>query len=210
MFNAKRLGGFARSIGIAVAAGMLPQAVLAGTAFSLAGGANWSVGTQTATVGNDGLFFTVNTAISVDALGYYHDGAAHTNAVGLFRVSDGALLASADVVTTALPLSGVAYDWVNITPISLSPGSEYAVVGLMGIGQTAEYVTAASVGNMGTGPEISFTGYKYNYASSLSLPASSDSMAYVGPNFTYSIPTSGSTATLCLAGVVLATRRRRG
>ncbi len=208
MFGTNRRTRIVRTLGAAAVVGFASQA-LAGLAFSFSGGFNAAVGTQTSTVGNDGLFFSVDAPITVSTLGYYHDGAAHRNAVGLFRVSDGALLASVNVTTTSNPLPPGSFDMASIAPVNLVPNTQYAVVGLMAPGQVAQYITHAVSGNAGAAPGINFLGYKYNYDSSLSLPTLSYGDAYVGPNFGFTAVPGSGTASVIGVGALFVLRRRR-
>src|ERR1035441_4742873 len=78
-------------------------------------------------VGNDGFFFTPTTAISVTSLGYVDCGFSVGHDVGLYDVSTSTLLASTTVTGSSTLDSGFRYDL--ITPVSLTAGNEYAVVG---------------------------------------------------------------------------------
>lgn len=207
MTGSYRRGLIVQGVAACVLAAVAAPQSRAGLAFNFTGGYNAIVGSQTSTAGNDAIFFTTLEPITVSTLSYYHDGAVHTNAVGLYRVSDGVLLASANVTTTAdlLPLG--SYDSASITPITLDANVQYAVVGAMAPGQIGQYVTQATVQNIGAGQSIAFSGYKYNYDTSLSLPGYSYGEAYVGPNFGYAaVP---APAALIPFASLLISRRRR-
>jgi hypothetical protein len=130
-------------------------------------------------VGNDGLFFTPTTAISVTALLYAAPG-AKGNPVGIYRVSDSVLLASTTVYNSST-LTG-AWFKESITPITLSAGVQYAVVGFFtGHGDTGY---TADIG-VGAAPSITYQEYKYDYNSSFNLPVNGYSPAIFGPNFEF-------------------------
>jgi hypothetical protein len=137
-------------------------------------------------VGNDGFFFTPTTAISVTSLGYVDCGFSVGHDVGLYDVSTSTLLWSTTVTGSSTLDSGFRYDL--ITPVSLTAGNEYAVVGTQ--------VTADSnwtAGSLGVAAEITFNGYFYDYNPTLDLPATPYGTAYFGPNFQYVVvpePTS--------------------
>jgi hypothetical protein len=133
--------------------------------------------------GNDGLFFTPTTAISVTALGYVIPGSIAGNAVGLYDVSTSTLLASSTITSSSILSGDFLYNL--ITPISLTAGNEYAVVGLYTAGNGAIGYTADS--GVGAAPEITFDGYSYDNNGTLDLPTISYSPPIFGPNFQYTV-----------------------
>jgi hypothetical protein len=151
-------------------------------------------------VGNDGLIFTVGANnITVTALGYFHDGAVHINPVGIYDLSDNALLTSADVTTT----SGVAplptFDYQAIAPLVLSAGQQYEVVGQEGSADGSVIsgqfvVSSADNTNMNPGGGITFDGYRYDYNTSLDLPTTPWPDSYQGPNFQFTVGNNNSNA----------------
>jgi hypothetical protein len=110
-------------------------------------------------VGNDGLLFTPTTDISVTSLGYVA-GFSVGHDVGLYDVSTSTLLASTTITDFSTPSGGFFYNL--ITPVSLTAGHEYAVVGnFPTLGDPNYQVPYAS---MGAAAEITFNGYLYDYS----------------------------------------------
>ena len=159
--------------------------------------------------GNDGLFFTPTTTISVTALGYVIPGSSVGNAVGLYDVSTSTLLASATITSSSTVSGSFLYE--PITPVSLTAGVEYAVVGLYTAGNGALGYTADS--GVGAAPDITFDGYKYDGNSTLDLTTTSYTPSIFGPNFQYVVvsvpePTRIGLVAIGLLGA-LTTRRRK-
>jgi hypothetical protein len=158
--------------------------------------------------GNDGLFFTPTTAISVTSLGYVDCGFSVGHDVGLYDVTTSTLLASTTVTISSTPLKGFYYNL--IAPVLLTPDEEYAIVGTQvpaDSNWTADSLTAA--------PDLIYDGYKYDYNSSLDLPSIPYATAYFGPNFQYAVesvpePATGSCFLLGLVGLVYLCRLKTG
>ena len=135
---------------------------------------------------NLGLFFTVSSTLTVDALGFYDiPNLTGDEIVTLYNSSQTAL-ASADVPLTATLDGG--YFMQSITPIVLAPGS-YVVAAFTG-NNPWEFFTSTVAG---TG--ITFNSENYLYSSSPGFPSGGVSGAagvYYGPNF--DVTTSQSTA----------------
>jgi len=150
--------------------------------------------------GNDGLFFTPATTISVTALGYVDPGSSAGKAVGLYDVSTSTLLASATITSSSTASGFFLYE--PITPVSLTAGDEYAVAGLFTPGTGDLGYTA---GSAGAAPDITFDGYKYDNNSMLDLPTIPYSQAIFGPNFQYAIVPAPepTTMTVIIAGALL-------
>jgi hypothetical protein len=128
--------------------------------------------------GNDGLFFTPNVDITVTALGYIAPQTGG-NQVGIFDVTANTLLASTTVMTSD-PTAGGFY-WDSITPLVLTAGNQYAVVGLW-LTPPPGYEATTGVG---AASEITFNGYKYNSLTTLSLPTTGYAPPIFGPNFQF-------------------------
>ncbi|HTV47193.1 MAG TPA: PEP-CTERM sorting domain-containing protein [Phycisphaerae bacterium] len=158
-------------------------------------------------VGNDGLFFTPTISVNVTQLGYYGPSASG-NPVGLYNVSTDTLLGSA-TITTSDAQSGSFY-YAPITPVTLTAGTEYAVVGFYSGASGNQDSTASSVSG---GSGITYDGYQYDYSNTLDLPQNSYETAYFGPNFKYSIsspiPEPATASLMGLAGLGLLLRRSR-
>ena len=149
-------------------------------------------------VGNDGFFFTPTTAISVTSLGYVDCGFSVGHDVGLYDVLTSTLLASTTVTGASMPDSGFYYNL--ITPVALTAGNEYAVVGTQ-VPADSNWTCDSLV----VAPEITFDGYLYDYNPTLDLPAIPYATAYFGPNFQYEVVPAPEPATLTImiAGALL-------
>jgi PEP-CTERM motif len=164
--------------------------------------------TQTASaVGNDGLFFTPTISISVSELGYLSPSPGG-NAVALYNVATSTELASATITTSSTQSGSFYYE--PVTPVALTAGDEYAVVGnFTGTGDT-DY-TATSVSG---GPAITYDGYEYDYNNTIDLPTNTWPTAYFGPNFLYygaapPVPEPAPFGLLGLGAIGLLIARRR-
>jgi hypothetical protein len=131
-------------------------------------------------LGNDGLFFTPTVDISVTSLGYVQPGTTVGNPVGLYIVGSDTLLVSTLVNNSATLVNGFYYQ--SITPVTLTAGVEYAVVGNYS-GAPAQGFTADS--GVGAAAEINFIGYEYDSNGSLDLPTIGWAPPIFGPNFEY-------------------------
>lgn len=141
-------------------------------------------------VGNDGLYFTPITPISITKLGYYNGGFLQSHPVALYKVSTRELITSINI-TGSSPLSG-NFRFEDITPIELTTGTQYAVVGFHP--QSAYGETAILASSLNTNPAITFGGYRYNYDSQLSFPTISYPTPILGPNFQFVATPPGSNA----------------
>jgi len=150
--------------------------------------------------GNDGLFFTPTTTISVTALGYVDPGSSAGNAVGLYDVLTSTLLASATITSSSTASGFFLYE--PITPVTLTAGDEYAVAGLF-TPDTGDIGYLS--GSAGAAPDIAFDGYEYDNNSTLDLPTTSYSPPIFGPNFQYDVVPvpEPTTMTIIIAGALL-------
>ena len=161
---------------------------------------------------NLGLFFTVSSTLTVDALGFYDiPNLTGGETVTLYNASQTAL-ASVFVPLTATVDDG--YLMQSITPIVLTPGS-YVVAAFTG-NNPWEYASSTV-----TGAGITFTGENYLYSSSPGYPSGGVSQAagvYYGPNFDVTtsqstVPEPGSwmlvAAALALLSIIGAIRQKR-
>lgn len=131
--------------------------------------------------GNDGLFFTPTTAIFVTSLGYVNCGFSVGHPVGLYDVTTSTLLASTTITGSSIFNSNFRYNL--ITPVTLTAGHQYAIVGTYtpGTGPDTGYQAASA----GAAALITYQGYKYDTHSTLDLPTTSYSSPIFGPNFQF-------------------------
>ena len=135
---------------------------------------------------NLGLFFTVSSTLTVDALGFYDiPNLTVGETVTLYNSSQTAL-ASVLVPLTATVEGG--YFMQSITPVVLAPGN-YVVSAFTG-NNPWEYFTSTV-----TGAGIAFTSENYDYSSSPAFPSGGVSQAagvYYGPNFDVAATQTGA------------------
>ena len=131
--------------------------------------------------GNDGLFFTPTVGIAVTELGYVNCGFSVGHAVGLFDVTTSILLASTTITAASTLSSNFRYNL--ITPVNLTAGHQYAIVGVYtpGTGPDQGYQAVSA----GANSLITYQGYKYNTSSTLSLPTTTYASPIFGPNFQF-------------------------
>jgi len=131
---------------------------------------------------NLGDVFTVNSAISVDALGFYDQAnLTGSETVGLYN-SSGDLLASATVLLSDPEVSG--YLFQSITPVALTAGDTYTVDAFVGDNDWSYGSTAPN-----QAADVTYDYHDYLYTSSLEFPTETSGAAggpggtYYGPNF---------------------------
>jgi hypothetical protein len=174
--------------------------------------------TQILTVGWE---FSVSTPINVLSLGVLGKaGSFNTpHEVGIFRVSDGALLTST-VVTNASALDTLSsFRYQSVTSTLLSAGENYRIGALFTPGASAitdRYsIDCTSFVNAGA---ITYVGGRFLPSSVLSNPTSVDpdplAKSYFSANFRFepvsatTAPEPGTLALIAVGGVGLATRLR--
>jgi len=126
---------------------------------------------------NLGLFFTITSSLTVDALGFYDIPDLTVGETVTLYTSTGTALTSVFVPLTATLEDG--YFMESITPYVLTPG-EYAVSAFIG-NNPWEYGNPPA-----TGAGITYVGPNYDYSSSVAFPSGgvgSPAGAYYGPTF---------------------------
>jgi hypothetical protein len=158
--------------------------------------------------GNDSFFFTPNSTISVNSLGFFDGGIPESVNVGIFQVSNSVLLGSSLVTVTGSNPNG--FDYASVSPILLTAGTQYCIDSNSTYG-FPEYVTA--IGNVGTSADLTFSGYRYDYNPTLDIPAASGTTAVFGPDFQYSasavVPEPSTLSLLAIGTLSLLSSRRR-
>jgi hypothetical protein len=135
---------------------------------------------------NLGLFFTVSSTITVDALGFYDIPNLTSGETLTLYTSTGTALTS-----VVVPLTGIlddGYLMQSITPYTLTAG-QYAISAFTGNNPWEFYTSVA------TGTGITFNFENYDYASTPTFPSGGVSQAagvYYGP--TFDVQTGQSTA----------------
>jgi hypothetical protein len=173
------------------------------------------------TTSSDQLFgwqFSVNSAIQVNSLGVFDtggDGLSIAHDVGVYRVSDQALLASMIIPGGA---GGALIDgfrfYAMASGLTLTPGEQYVIAMTMPAfnGDDQRYVTDIPT----TATEINYINSRFDSGSALAFPAQLGAFApgIFGPNFLFTNPAAVPEPSSIALGVVpavmaLATARRR-
>jgi uncharacterized protein (TIGR03437 family) len=131
---------------------------------------------------NLGIVFTAQANVSVTALGIFNDPKLTSpETVGLYNNS-GSLLASVTVPLSSPNTNG--YLFAAITPVPLKAGSQYTVASF--VGSNSWDYGAVPI----TDQRIKLDSSTYNFASSLTFPATAapSGQIYYGPNFLIGAP----------------------
>jgi hypothetical protein len=166
---------------------------------------NWSLGWE----------FTVNSTINVTELGVFDkdgDGLTSSHPVGIFRVSDGALLTSTTITTTDTLDGGFRYKPVSST--SLTTGESYRIAAVYTLPGLDEYPNLSNT--FTADGAINFVTDRFTQTSVLTNPTTSagHSNAYLSSNFKFesastAAPEPGTMALLAVGGAGFASRLRR-
>ncbi len=166
-----------------------------------------------------GFEFTTTTSLLVSSLGVYdhdQDGLAGSHQVGIWRVSDQALLTSSTVTTTSA-LDGL-FRYESVAPITLPAGNTYRIGALYTVAVGDFYLAEANFGGYTVASGLTFNrpnGAVFDtlgFAYPTQIAISRDGHFSANFKFTSSAaaPEPGSLALLGLGGVfVLGVVRRR-
>jgi hypothetical protein len=164
-----------------------------------------------------GFQFTVNSTITVTALGAFDsglDGLVESHDVGIW-LTGGALQTSATVDSgTADPLIN-QFRYKPVSPVTLTPGT-YDIGAEWEDGSDPNTFPGDIGTDFATAPQITFLNNSYAGAGTLSDPTNEDSTspAYFGPNFTFTtvpLPSAAGGGLVLLGAMSLAAvARRRG
>jgi hypothetical protein len=168
---------------------------------------------------NLGIEFTVDSTISVDALGFYYlppisgsPGTPSSELVGLYN-SNGNLIVDINVAPTNPVVDGYVFQGLSV-PVSLIAGA-YTVVANTGDNDWG-YISPNAPSSVNSAPQIAFGHSDYLYTGSLAYPSSEFVLTYFGPNFEIGTgsavtPEPGSYAALILGfgGAMLLLRSLR-
>lgn len=163
-----------------------------------------------------GWAFDVNSAVTIDALGIWDEGAdglSNSHEVGLWEI-DGTLLASTTITNSSTSASSTSSDgrWLfqSISSLSLGVG-RYAIAAVYGSDDPDHIRTGVTINTI---TEIAFVEARTNGLSSLLFPNRSfDTAGYIGPNLRVETqhitePTMLAIYGLGLVGLAYARRKR--
>jgi hypothetical protein len=156
-----------------------------------------------------GWEFTTNSTVSVTHLGVFDagsNGLLSSHDVGLYRVSDGALLASTTIATTDTLDTG--YRYKSIPTTILNSGQAYRVAAVfpeLGLDPWTSSSTSYSLDS-----NLNFVGPRAAFSSTLTNPTVGGSgNGYFSANLKIAAPEPGTLALITMGGVGFASRLRR-
>ena len=154
-----------------------------------------------------GWEFTVNSPITVTQLGVFDEGSnglAGSHAVGIFRVSDQALLVSTTITTSNALDTGFRYG--SVTPTALAAGASYRIGAVYATGVDAY---AENCTSFVTAPAVTFVDECYQPGASLAFPTQQQGpgiRGYFTANFKFegaSIPEPGALTFFMFGGALV-------
>lgn len=157
-----------------------------------------------------GWEFTVNTDITLTHLGLYDrelDGFVHDHPIGLFRVSDGALLTSGTMSAGAGDPLIANFRYIDVADVALSTTENY-VLSYYSAEEFGDFVVTDPKGEV-FAPEVNWISGRFGgNAGGLIIPPNSTGDDRYGPNFQF-VPTPGAIFLFAVAGLAARRRRRR-
>ncbi len=178
----------------------------ADVAVSITGGTGGTPGADTV----HGWEFTVNTNIILTHLGLYDDGLdgfIHDHDIGLFRLSDSALLASGTMSAgTGDPLID-NFRYIDVADVPLVTTENYVLSYYTTTG-SGDFVVTDATGEV-FAPEVNWISGRWGVgAGGLIIPPNSTGADRYGPNFQF-VPAPGVICLFAIAGLAARRRRRR-
>jgi len=170
--------------------------------------------------GVDGFDFTPTKDLTVNALGWYDNGADGLNnqhPVAIYVTSTKELAAPSAIVDSASTIDTTTdFRFTSITPFVLNAGTEYTLVGY-GSGPAWDGYVVNPTGGISFGADITYDRLRTSRATGLEFPTTAGEAGlvhnlFLGPNFQYSVSSVPELPTyaLMLAGLMLlvATKRK--
>lgn len=140
---------------------------------------------------NHGWEFTLSETVTVTHLGLWdqnNDGFAERHPIGLFRLSDGALLATGTMSQGSSDPLDDGFRYIEVTPVTLDPNVNYVVS--YHSSQSVDFVVTNGLGEV-FAPEVNWVQGRWEFAGSLGIPANTTSADRYGPNFKFDVGGGG-------------------
>jgi hypothetical protein len=165
-----------------------------------------------------GFEFVAQLPITVTHLGYFdysRDGLRTDHPIGLFRLSDAALLTSGLMSAGTSDLLVGDYRYVDTSDVTLTVGESYVVSYYTDKDQVTDYDPFVYLGSLAVNPAILYTQARWDYATSLGIPQKTAS-DFRAANFLFAVPEPDAAVAMgicllcCSAGEKLRSRRSAG